>query len=475
MKTSSKILLLIGLGFALSVSIYLGFDSEIKWIQSLTAAIFGVVFATIAAPHNQRWLWRMSRWFMQKFGKHDREREGTTYIPEKYEVTKEVQSSVSSLSELRNIRSPELWVVSSGKGGVGKSLLSLGLAEYLSKREPVLLVDFDLHNRGLTSLLKVESANVSTTFDLLGEFQNMLRQSPDDSPYKAVLEAPTALPSTFTEENFSTMCLKFAREIRLEKKIWDNVGKYRRIEPKFPDVAALAESVKRNDKRGLYAANLRFLPSRMHGHNFLLSDQSTASYLVVSLFLEAFCEWIKETVTVTTIILDCHGAHDHLTAGAIVAADKLLVVTTTDPGSHDGTAELLNFVSGLRGREVPTVIALNHCQSWDNRFAVADSGFREYENELQIRGVLHLEHNAAIRQITNDYHFGQIAMNDMVWQHVCSIADLLKKKSDGDGQVPEELEVTKGTPIPDDVDSLTEEDNGKGNVAAEQEDAPSEV
>lgn len=43
--------------------------------------------------------------------------------------------------------------VVSGKGGVGKTRISTTLAKILSKNLKVLMIDFDLHNQGLTSLL----------------------------------------------------------------------------------------------------------------------------------------------------------------------------------------------------------------------------------------------------------------------------------------------------------------------------------
>lgn len=57
----------------------------------------------------------------------------------------------------------------SGKGGVGKTRISISLAKILSKYLKVLLIDFDLHNQGLTHLLddRKKNINESSTFDYL--------------------------------------------------------------------------------------------------------------------------------------------------------------------------------------------------------------------------------------------------------------------------------------------------------------------
>lgn len=53
----------------------------------------------------------------------------------------------------------------SGKGGVGKTLLSVNLAKFLAgTRIKVLLLDFDLLNRGATALLRTDIGKRNTTF-----------------------------------------------------------------------------------------------------------------------------------------------------------------------------------------------------------------------------------------------------------------------------------------------------------------------
>lgn len=93
-----------------------------------------------------------------------------------------------------------LVVVASGKGGVGKSTLSLGLTEAFSRDDRVLLVDFDLHNRGLTSLLfsqridgQAERSEVRNVLREMERFSTLFNQKPlldavDDKSHDAGLD-----------------------------------------------------------------------------------------------------------------------------------------------------------------------------------------------------------------------------------------------------------------------------------------------
>ena len=277
--------------------------SPSAWIESIGAAILGAIIATIVSPHNQRWLWNMSSWVMQKIAKRERPREGASISFSQYPVSTDIMSSVSSLSHLRKIRHPELWVVTSGKGGVGKSLLSLGLAECVSQREPVLLVDFDLHNRGLTSLLRIESDNiVSNAFDLLGEFRNMLRGDDQKSPFGYLVTTIESLPGEFEARDFNVICQKFARQIRLDNEVWGDVGMHDCIPPQLLSISHMSDTISVKNSNELFPENLSFLPSRTQGTNFLLSDQSGSSYIIIALFLQTLCAWIKETAPATKII-----------------------------------------------------------------------------------------------------------------------------------------------------------------------------
>ena len=436
MKIIIKIFMLICVVLAAS-TIWSGITLNLIGLYGETNALVNILLSVILAmtipvlfgQEIQQWLWKMSKWIMRNMGTAGSRGKWLKYRYHEYPGLSVTKPSITSLSNLRKIKTPELWVISSGKGGVGKSLLSLGLAERLSARDRVLLVDFDLHNRGLTSLLKIHNdGGYPTAFNLMGEFREMLRNSPDSLPFRNLLESVTTLPQDLGETFFGALSRKFAREKRLDPDNWDSVNFHSLVEPNFATFSSLGYTAPSNNVQIPYASHISFLPSRKQGDSFLLSDQSTSSYIVVALFLQAFCAWIKETTPATIVILDCHGAHDHLTAGAIVAADKLLVVTTTDPGSYDGTAELLDFVSDLRGRDIPTVIALNNCQSWDDRFAGANIEFGELEHHMMLRGVVHLQHISSIREITNNYKFGSVSKHAILWPHICTITDLLKEE-----------------------------------------------
>ena len=67
---------------------------------------------------------------------------------------------------------PQIIAVSSGKGGVGKTAISVNLARVLSWSEKrILLIDLDLHNRGSTTLVAeapiIDNITVGTILDMV--------------------------------------------------------------------------------------------------------------------------------------------------------------------------------------------------------------------------------------------------------------------------------------------------------------------
>src|SRR5262245_17635390 len=257
-----------------------------------------------------------------------------------------------SVQHLRELRTPgcEVWVIASGKGGVGKSLVALGVTEYVARREPLLLCDFDLHNRGLTSALgfaNPDSPELSeSAFSLLEQLRSLLRDSvlPASEPLAlGSVYSERRLPKGFSTKHFNVLMEKYARECRLEPKIWGEAAEFSILKSKFHAVPIRPghEDVHLSDGSTIYNRNFTFLPSRARAVPFLLSEVSTLSYLAVFLWVKALATWTKQATNNGRIVLDCHGAHDSFTAGAILAADRLVVVTSPDSGSVGGTAELL--------------------------------------------------------------------------------------------------------------------------------------
>lgn len=56
----------------------------------------------------------------------------------------------------------------SGKGGCGKTRIATALAKFLSEKANILLIDMDLHNQGLTTLMNTKNSDINyTVYDLL--------------------------------------------------------------------------------------------------------------------------------------------------------------------------------------------------------------------------------------------------------------------------------------------------------------------
>jgi chromosome partitioning protein len=72
------------------------------------------------------------------------------------------------------------------------------------------------------------------------------------------------------------------------------------------------------------------------------------------------------------IVIDTHGDNGNLTLAAIAAADAVLTVFTSDPGSALGAVRLSSFLSGHRKYETTTAELLGVvCSNWDKQGAAA--------------------------------------------------------------------------------------------------------
>ncbi|MBX9606353.1 MAG: ParA family protein [Gammaproteobacteria bacterium] len=227
---------------------------------------------------------------------------------------------------------PKITAIVSGKGGVGKSSLALGLAEFYSITENVLVVDFDLHNRGLTSKYGQLSKSSTTILAEMRRFSSAVL-----SDEKLPREGGKVHLGKIEEELFFELRDKFCYAKYPAKA---------RISPLNMEYL-YAEDVRREPPLGrARPSNCYFLPSRRAGEPFLGSSESRFDVAEVTLFLR-FLGCLAHKNGITQIILDCHGAHDLFMVGAILASDHLVLVTRPEPAAFEGTIELMRFAQSV--------------------------------------------------------------------------------------------------------------------------------
>ncbi len=369
----------------------------------------------------------------------------TQHILNRPSITTEVRQPLPSgivpqdIGELESLAPPagaELIVISSGKGGVGKSLLSLGMAEHLSRRGRTLLVDFDLQNRGLTSLLnKGEADDGPSVFGLLDEFRKMLAAEATDKAevFPDVLKATMRLPDGFERGHFNTLINKYA-SARYEK-VWHDIQQYPPLNIELKHYSKdLSDKTIDSDFVSLHPRKAFFLPSRLKpkhldlantelnedAETFLFSEVSTSSFIAVYLFLRSLSWWLQGKVE--HILLDCHGAHDMFTVASVLAAQKLIVVTTTDPGSWDGTSELLDTIDKINRKfslKKEVVLVWNNLDPFEKTKSLRMFGELAIPpREVKIRT------DNKIRNLMKTYKFGEISKHVHLWKAIGEIIPL---------------------------------------------------
>lgn len=217
----------------------------------------------------------------------------------------------------------------SGKGGVGKTSIALGLTEYYSMSENTLLVDFDLHNRGLTSKFGKLGASTSSVLSQMQRFSREILSDTSFFPSNRNIQMPADLDS------FVKLRDKFT---------YQSPGVLHELHTEF----LYAEKHRHDDidATGVRPKNCFFLPSRKPSESFLGSPESGFGFGEVVLFLK-YLSTLAHRHGVTRIILDCHGAHDLFMVGAIIAANNLAIVTQADLAAFEGTIELVKFTEAL--------------------------------------------------------------------------------------------------------------------------------
>jgi cellulose biosynthesis protein BcsQ len=226
----------------------------------------------------------------------------------------------------------KVYAVVSGKGGVGKTTIALGMMEELSRgMGGVLLVDFDLHNRGLTSKLRsnryVKCSHAEEAQDTV--FQLAIR-------FHEIVKKMEFFPEKLSElkvEKLVEIIRAFCYEDFIINKLHE-LGERPLI------------GVEQNID-GIRLPSCSILRSRTIANRFIASAPFRFSEIQTAIFIRCLAALAKHK-GYEHVVLDCHGAHDLATIGAAWSADQIFVVSTADESSWEGTAELVDYLRSVK-------------------------------------------------------------------------------------------------------------------------------
>ena len=334
--------------------------------------------------------------------------------------------------------STKIITVASGKGGVGKSTLALGLMEaFVANNEKTLLVDFDLHNRGLTSLLKAwqapGEASVYSEMDLFDSL--VLKNAPEANESQAARASSQhqRFEAAWSRAKNRGISLELARnDIHkiIQPYCFETDRKFnRRIE--LLDLAGSDSPVRLSDGEVLAPRLVKFMPSLQREERFLGSSVFEMDFVEVFFFFKAL-QYLAEVNGFRRIVVDCHGAHDHLMIGAMHASSAILVVTTPEPGGFDGTYDLMTFSKMLHGdrlQSLPVILAINNCRDWQDEAADAISEFlTNDDNGLGIDKVTKIKSQMEIAAVTSRYSLGDVSQHAALWETCKEIRDEMEHR-----------------------------------------------
>jgi cellulose biosynthesis protein BcsQ len=330
-------------------------------------------------------------------------------------------------------------VLASGKGGVGKSTLGLGLLEFYCATGNTLLVDFDLPNRGLTSLLqpylnKTAPRKIERTLEAMERFhtETMKKVSSD------LAKRPMAEATAGGDDRSRRMALRelltdfyaaYVDHVNPKPLNLFNFASVSRADINVPNMAEGMEGQRIN----IQPDNAFFMPSVNPGQFFLSSPIFEAPALEVFYFLQTLGRWALQTRGIETIILDCHGAHDLFMVGAIQAASDLIVTMTPEPGSFDGTLDLLAFAAqsnraGADPGSSTVTLVINNVGAWqrgsEEKLKVFFKG--EKGRPFAPTFALSIPHDQKVQQVLSSYTMGGVAASPL-WSRVCEIGKNLDR------------------------------------------------
>lgn len=240
--------------------------------------------------------------------------------------------------------------ITSGKGGVGKTTLSLNIARQLSLHGIcTLLVDLDIHNKGATGLfLEKVPDSASSTIKLVDESER----------FKSSLAVPLA------------------------------------------NRASLVQL----DREG----RLLFLPAS--GPRDLINwSRLVEDPELIGEFLRTFLESLAGRLSIGVVVMDCYGGVDTLTVAAAGMADNTIIVNEPDIVTFSGTLMLYNYLACVykeRARKPNVSFVINRVTS-RHSFQFLEGEYRKHLSPLAVgRSMLaYFPYDKFLMETFGDYPF----------------------------------------------------------------------
>ncbi len=240
--------------------------------------------------------------------------------------------------------------MTSGKGGVGKTTLSLNIARQLSLHGlQTLIVDFDIHNKGTTGLFLEKVSSASPSIINIVERSNRF----DPALTEGLAAALEPLPLT-------------------------------------PDESLLLLPASRPEEMIDWGS--------FHGPN----DE------IVRFFRELFAQ-LASRLKIDVVVIDCYGGIDSLTVAAAGIADDLIIINEPDVITFSGTLMLYKYLGDTYAQSMykPSIhFVINRITS-RHSFYFLNNEYQKHLSGLSIRNSIlaYLPYDKLIVETFGDYPF----------------------------------------------------------------------